>query len=152
MTVSDMETEELLIQEQEGLTEFTISDSNIDAISRQFNPDLRIAFDLGEPEMLAWAFPPGTDDSLYQEAARYRGNAEPGELSHLIELLRCRQSFQSDQYRRIPAEDRNRPGAPQAGVRGPPSATARLATAAAMSYQESYWNPNAVSSLACAAS
>jgi len=150
-----METEELLLQVQEGLTEFTISDSNIVAISRQFNPDLRIAFDLGEPEMLAWAFPPGTDDSLYQEAARFiEAMRASGELEHLIErhygaasrfnpinIGAFLQKIETDLIRLKPVFE-------EAARRY--MLDWRLL--AAMSYQESYWNPNAVSPPACVAS
>jgi membrane-bound lytic murein transglycosylase F len=148
MTVSNMETEELLLQVQEGLTEFTISDSNIVDISRQFNPDLRIAFDLGEPEMLAWAFPPDTDDSLYQEAARFIETMRTsGELEHLIErhygaasrfnpinIAAYLQKIETDLMRLKPFFE-------EAARRH--QLDWRLL--AAMSYQESYWNPNAVS-------
>ena len=148
MTVGNMETEELLLHVQEGLTEFTISDSNIVAISRQFNPDLRIAFDLGEPEMLAWAFPPSTDDSLYQEAARFiEAMRASGELEHLIErhygaasrfnpinIAAFLQKLETDLTRLRPVFEE--------------AARRHLLDwrlLAAMSYQESYWNPNAVS-------
>jgi membrane-bound lytic murein transglycosylase F len=148
MTVGNMETEELLLQVQEGLTEFTISDSNIVAISRQFNPDLRIAFDLGEPEMLAWAFPPNTDDSLYQEAARFiEAMRASGELEHLIErhygaasrfnpinIAAFRQKIETDLTRLKPVFEE--------------AARRHLLDwrlLAAISYQESYWNPSAIS-------
>jgi membrane-bound lytic murein transglycosylase F len=86
VAVNNMETEELLVQVQEGLTELTIADSNIVAVSRQFNPDLRVAFDLAEPEKLAWAFPITEDDSLYQEASRFiEAVRASGQLAHLLE-------------------------------------------------------------------
>ena len=148
MTVSNMETEELLLQVQEGLTEFTISDSNIVAISRQFNPDLRIAFDLGEAEMLAWAFPPNTDDSLYQEATRFiEAMRASGDLDHLIErhygaasrfnpinIAAFLQRIETDLTHLKPVFE-------EAARRH--MLDWRLL--AAMSYQESYWNPHAVS-------
>jgi len=148
LTIGNMETEELLLQVQEGLTEFTISDSNIVAISRQFNPDLRIAFDLGEPEMLAWAFPPGTDDSLYLEAGQFiEAMRASGELGHLIErhygaasrfnpinIAAFLQKIETDLNRLKPVFEE--------------AARRHLLDwrlLAAMSYQESYWNPKAVS-------
>ncbi|MBS1236069.1 MAG: murein transglycosylase [Proteobacteria bacterium] len=148
VTVGNMETEELLLHVQEGLTELTISDSNIIAISRQFSPDLRIAFDLGDPEMLAWAFPPGTDDSLYQEAARFIETVRAsGELSHLIErhygaasrfnpinIAAFLQKIETDLPRLKPLFE-------EAAQRY--QLDWRLL--AAISYQESYWNQNAVS-------
>ncbi len=148
ITVGNMETEELLLQVQEGLTEITISDSNIVAISRQFSPDLRIAFDLGEPEKLAWAFTPGEDDSLFQEAARFIETMRAsGGLDHLIErhygaasrfnpinIAAFLQKIETDLPRLKPVFE---------------EAARRYLLdwrlLAAMSYQESYWDPNAVS-------
>ena len=148
ITVGNMETEELLLQVQEGLTEITISDSNIVAISRQFSLDLRVAFDLGEPEKLAWAFPPGEDDSLLQEAARFIETMRAsGGLAHLIErhygaasrfnpinIVAFLQKIETDLPRLKPVFE-------EAARRY--QLDWRLL--AAISYQESYWNPNAVS-------
>jgi membrane-bound lytic murein transglycosylase F len=148
ITVSNMETEELLLQVQEGLTEFTISDSNIVALIRQFNPDLRIAFDLGDPEKLAWAFPRDEDDSLFQEAARFiEAMRASGELAHLIErhygaasrfnpinIAAFLQKIETDLPRLKPLFE-------EAAQRY----LLDWRLLAAMSYQESYWDPNAVS-------
>ena len=147
-TVDNMETEELLLQVQEGLTDFTISDSNIAAISRQFSPDLRIAFDLGDVEMLAWAFPLDGDDSLYQEAEKFiEAMRASGELSHLLErhygaasrfnpinIAVFIQKIETD----LP---RFKPFFEEAARRY----LLDWRLLAAMSYQESYWDPNAVS-------
>jgi membrane-bound lytic murein transglycosylase F len=148
VTVGNMETEELLLQVQVGLTEITISDSNIVAISRQFNPDLRIAFDLGEPEKLAWAFPYDGDDSLFQEAAHFiEAMRDSGELSHLLErhygaatrfnpinIAAFLQKIETD----LPSL---KPVFEEAAQRY----LLDWRLLAAISYQESYWNPNAVS-------
>jgi membrane-bound lytic murein transglycosylase F len=146
--VANMETEELLQHVQDSLTEFTIADSNIVAINRQFNPELRIAFDLGEPEKLAWAFPHSEDNSLYDEAVRFiESMRASGKLSQLIEkhygaatrfnpinIAVYNQKIQSDLPRFKPLFEE----------------TARRhlldwRLLAAMSYQESYWNPLATS-------
>jgi membrane-bound lytic murein transglycosylase F len=130
------------------LTELTISDSNIFAIHRQFSPELRVAFDLGEPENLAWAFPLSEDDSLYREAAQFiEAQRASGELSHLIEryygaasrfnpinVAAFLQKIETDLPRLKPVFE-------EAAQRY--QLDWRLL--AAMSYQESYWNPNAIS-------
>jgi len=148
VTVDNMETEELLVQVQEGLTELTVSDSNILALSRQFSPELRVAFDLGEPEQLAWALPLGDDDSLFQEAVRFiEKMRSSGELSHLLErhygaasrfnpinIAAYLQKIETDLARYQPLFE-------EAGRRH--RIDWRLL--AAMSYQESYWDPSAVS-------
>lgn len=146
--VNDIETEELLQQVQEGLVELTIADSNIVALSRQFNHDLRVAFDLGEPEQLAWAFPHGGDDSLYQEAVQFIERMRAtGELDHLIErhygaagrfnpinLATFRERVRTDLPRHLDLFQ-------EAGRRY----LVDWRLLAAVSYQESYWDPGATS-------
>jgi len=145
---SDMETEELLNQVQEGLAEFTVADSNIASLVRQFNPELRVAFQLGEPEQLAWAFPFDSDDSLYQEASRFiESMRHSGDLAHLIEqhygaATRFNPINIAAFLEKIDEDlPRFRPLFEEAGRRY--AIDWRLL--AAMSYQESYWKPGAVS-------
>ena len=148
VTVNDMETEELLVQVQEGLTDITIADSNIVAVSRQFNPNLRVAFALGEPEKLAWAFPPASDESLYQEAVRFIETLhKTNGVNNLIErhygaanrlnpinIAAFIQKVDTD----LP---RYKPLFVEAARRN--ALDWRLL--AALSYQESFWDPTAVS-------
>jgi membrane-bound lytic murein transglycosylase F len=148
VTVDNMETEELLLQVQEGLIDVTVSDSNIIALSRQFNPDLRVAFDLGDPENLAWAFPLSGDDSLYQAAVHFIETMQAsGELSHLIEryygaasrfnpinIAAFLQKIETDLPQLKPVFE-------EAGQRY----LLDWRLLAAMSYQESYWDASAVS-------
>jgi membrane-bound lytic murein transglycosylase F len=84
--VETLSNEELLQQVEQGLLEFTVADSNIAAVSRQFHPELRVAFDIKDPEKLAWAFPISTDDSLYGEAVEFfKELHKSGKLAQLIE-------------------------------------------------------------------
>jgi membrane-bound lytic murein transglycosylase F len=146
--VDNMETEELLLQVQEGLIDVTISDSNIVALSRQFNPDLRVAFDLGDPENLAWAFPPGPDDSLYQAASHFiETMRSSGELDRLIDryygaVSRFNPINIATFIQKIETDlPHFKPVFEEAAQRY----LLDWRLLAAMSYQESYWNPNAVS-------
>lgn len=148
ITVDNMETEDLLLQVQEGLTEITIADSNIVAIYRQYNPDLRIAFDLGEPEKLAWAFPPGEDDSLLQEAGRFiEAMRASGELAHLIE----RHYGAASRFNPINIAaflvkiESDLPFLKPIFEEAAQRYQLDWRLLAAMSYQESYWDPHAVS-------
>jgi membrane-bound lytic murein transglycosylase F len=85
-TIEDVDAEELMHQIQQGLLEFTIADSNIIAVNRQFYPELQVAFDIKEPENLAWAFPRSDDDSLYDEAAEFfKELRKSGKLAQLLE-------------------------------------------------------------------
>ncbi|HHH35521.1 MAG TPA: membrane-bound lytic murein transglycosylase MltF [Gammaproteobacteria bacterium] len=51
--------------------DYTVVDSNEFSVYRRYYPELRVAFDLGAPQQLAWAFPKSSDDSLYTAARRF---------------------------------------------------------------------------------
>jgi membrane-bound lytic murein transglycosylase F len=145
---SKAESEELLTLVWEKVIDYTIADSNEVAMNRRFFPELRIAFDISEPQPLAWAFPPSRDDSLLQAANAYFERIEKsGRLARLIEryyghledfdyvgtrtyMLHIRQRL--PEYRAMFEY-----AASEFGVDW------RLL--AAMAYQESHWNPDAVS-------
>lgn len=69
--VGRVESEQLLSRVWDRIIDYTVADSNEVGINQRFYPELRVAMDLGEPQPLAWAFPPGEDDSLYKEAIRF---------------------------------------------------------------------------------
>lgn len=82
--VNDMSVEELLIEVWEGLQDLTVADSQMVAVVRQFYPELHVAFDLQKPEPLAWAFPLSDDNSLYNAAANFIDEMQrSGELARL---------------------------------------------------------------------
>ncbi|MFN2309165.1 MAG: transporter substrate-binding domain-containing protein, partial [Gammaproteobacteria bacterium] len=68
---TQVESAELLNLVWEQLIDYTVADSNELAIHQRFYPELRVAFDINDPEPLAWAFAAGTDDSLYREAVKF---------------------------------------------------------------------------------
>ena len=128
--------------------DYTVADSHEVAFYRRYYPELRIAFDLGPPQPLAWAFPKGTDDSLVQAARRFfqRITAD-GTLAQLKERhfghirdfdyvgLR---KFLRHTEERLPRYRRHFEGAARKyGLDW------RLL--AAIGYQESHWNHRAVS-------
>lgn len=63
--------QELLAQVSAGELDLTIADSNAVLVNRYFHPDIRVAFDLGPPQALAWAFRADGDPSLVEAAERY---------------------------------------------------------------------------------
>ncbi len=69
--IPGMTPEELLIEVWEGLLENTIADSNIVAVVRQHYPEIHFGFDIQGSEPLAWAFPISNDDSLYLAANQF---------------------------------------------------------------------------------
>ena len=146
--IESQSTEELLQTVSEGLLELTVADSNIVAITRQYYPDLRVAFNLGESQQLAWAFPLSDDNSLYDRATFYLTKLQKsGELGRLIERYYGASDrfdytnlavYQARIESRLPSYQ---PFFERAGKKY--KMDWRLL--AAIGYQESYWDPQAVS-------
>lgn len=147
-SVHDAEAEDLLIKVQQKKALFTIADSNIVTLSRQFYPDLKVAFNLNPPENLAWAFPISNDNSLYNAAVKFLDDMRrSGELARLIQryygatnnftpmnIAAYRQKIKTT----LPIyEPLFEASGKKYGIDW------RLL--AAMAYQESFWNPAAVS-------
>jgi membrane-bound lytic murein transglycosylase F len=85
-SADNTDTEELLERVNAGTLDLTISDSNIIAMNRGHNPEIQVAFDISEPRLLAWAFPKSGDASLYNEAAAFMNEMRAsGKLAQLIE-------------------------------------------------------------------
>lgn len=141
-------TEEHLQLVWEGLLDLTVADSNMVAINRQYFPELQVGFNLGEPEPLAWAFPPSKDDSLYEAAANFlQAHNQSGAWAQLVDRYYGPASrsnfinltvFRNRVYNRLPLYQQL---LEDAGKKY--DLDWRLL--AAIGYQESYWNPNSVS-------
>lgn len=81
-----VESEELLTMVWEKLIDYTVADSNEVAMNQRYFPELRVAFDISEPQPLAWAFPKFKDDSIYRAATGYFNKLkDSGKLSQLVE-------------------------------------------------------------------
>jgi len=63
-----LDSEEILNLVLEQLIDYTIADSNELTLNQQYFPKLRVAFDMSEPQQLAWAFQYTADDSLVKSA------------------------------------------------------------------------------------
>ncbi len=127
---------------------YTIADSNEISLNQRYFPELRTAFDFNEPERLAWAFAKGKDDSLLQASReffalieadgrleqvleRYYGHAREFDYVGVRRLLRhVEQRLPAYLATFQEAADRN-------GIDW------RLL--AAVGYQESHWDPRAIS-------
>ncbi len=146
--IDEPNADELLRMVWAGLVELTIADSNLVALARRYYPELRVAFSLEEPQTLAWAFPPGSDESLYRLAVHYVGKLQrSGRLAQLRERYYSTASgfdyinlavFRAQIRTRLPLYQRL---FEQAGQKY--GLDWRLL--AAIGYQESYWDPHAVS-------
>ena len=60
----DIAVEELVELVENGNADFILADSHEIALQRRFFPELRIAFELGHPKQLRWAFNHANDNSL----------------------------------------------------------------------------------------
>lgn len=140
--------EELIRRVGTGLIDFTIVPSNAFALLRHSYPEARAAFAVGEPQRVAWALPKGAD-RLREEIAAYFAEVEAsGELDRMLERYYFAATRDFDYVgtrafvrhidERLPRyrhhfEEAER----ETGVDW------RLL--AAIGYQESHWNPDAVS-------
>jgi membrane-bound lytic murein transglycosylase F len=144
----ELESEELLNLVWEQVIDYTVADSNEVAITRRFYPELRVAFDISGPEPLAWAFPPGDDHSLLDKANQYlHGLRDSGKLDELLEKYYAYVAeFDYVGTRRFMQHIEQRLPDYQAWFEQAGKKTGidwRLL--AAIGYQESHWNPDAVS-------
>jgi membrane-bound lytic murein transglycosylase F len=139
---------DLLNQVAEGSLDYTVVKSNAYALYRSYMPQIRVAFNLAEGESVAWAFPKRGDPSLRDAATRYFENIRAsGQLDRVLDryyghvtrmdYVGTRQ-YTKDVRARLPAY----------------TALFKRAAAkheldwrllAAIGYQESKWDPEAVS-------
>jgi membrane-bound lytic murein transglycosylase F len=141
-------SEELLQLVADEVIDYTIADSNEATLNKRFLLNLRTAFDIGTPKKLAWALPKNNDNSLHAAIVKFfeiiKSN---GELTRLTErayghlenfdyvgtvYFKRHVETRLPKYRKLfelAASDNNLDW--------------RLL--AAIGYQESHWNPKAVS-------
>lgn len=85
-SVTDLETEDLMQLVADEFIDYTIADSNEIALNKPFFLNLRVAFDVSEPQKIAWMFPQDDDDSLFKAAVKFFERIkENGELTRMIE-------------------------------------------------------------------
>ena len=140
--------QELLNRVSKGTLDYTVVKSNAFAVYRTYIPEIRVAFNLAEGESVAWAFPKRADASLRDAAARYFENIRAtGELDRILDKYYGHmprvdyvgtQQYVKDVSARLPSY-RNlfKTAAARHGLDW------RLL--AAIGYQESKWDPEAIS-------
>jgi membrane-bound lytic murein transglycosylase F len=146
--VTDANVEDLVESVLAGDLAYTLVDSNDLALQRRYHPDLAVAFTVQEQQPLAWVFRKQDDPSLVQAANEYfQSMQDQGDLTQLLDLYYGHvdrfdyvgtKAFLAAARERLPQfrplfED-------AAAVTG---LDWRLL--AAVSYQESHWNPRAKS-------
>jgi membrane-bound lytic murein transglycosylase F len=83
----ELDIDQLLLMVAEDVIDYTIIDSNEFEFNQRFYPELRVAFDISEPQQLAWAFRKGqTHDDLYRSAVEFFAEIDQnGVLNSLLE-------------------------------------------------------------------
>ncbi len=143
---SDLESAEMMQMVLEREIDYTIADSNEFAVTRRFMPNLGVAFNLTEPQPLAWAMAHAEDSSLYKAMeAFFNRISQDGTLDELIERYYGHigrlnfvelKTFIKHYETRLPKYNGYFKEAENiSGI--------DWRTLAAIGYQESHWNPRA---------
>jgi membrane-bound lytic murein transglycosylase F len=139
---------DLLMDVANGTIDYTVADSTIVSIYQNFMPEIRVAMTLSEGDSLAWAFQKRQDKSLIKEAKRYFAYIEEnGDLQRIKErYYRHSHAFDYVGTRTFRRHIEQRLGNYQNTFVDAENSTGidwRLL--AALSYQESHWDAEAVS-------
>ena len=145
---ADVAPEDLLAKLAEGKIDYVVADSTQINLAKNFYPNLEVAFDLGEPTGRAWAFSSYADPALLDKAREFFDRIErDGTLMRLLDryyghVQRLEQTDVSGilKKRRTALPDLRSYFHDAEELTG---IDWRLI--AALAYQESHWNPMAVS-------
>ncbi|GLR70814.1 membrane-bound lytic murein transglycosylase MltF [Agaribacter marinus] len=143
---NEKDIEELLEMVSNGELDYTVSDANILNIARRRFPNLGIGFSLTDTLQIAWMLNKDTDDSLRAALLEYFGTIKSsGALSALEDKYfgHVRQFDFVDTRAFMRAVDKKLPKYRSMFEAYAADIDWRLL--AAMAYQESHWNPKAVS-------
>lgn len=144
----ELESEELLQLVADEVINYTIADSNEVVLNQRFLINLRSAFDISEPKKLAWAFPKNDDTSLYDAATLFFERIKKnGELTRLIERAYGHTEnfdYVGTIYFKRHIESRL-PKYKKMFLQAAQTNGIDWQLLAAIGYQESHWNPKAIS-------
>jgi membrane-bound lytic murein transglycosylase F len=143
---SDYGAEELLYRVANGQADYTVCPSDLVAINQRYYPQLRVAFSLTDSQNVGWAFAPG-DDSLYGAAAKFLERLDPRVLAQVRDRYFGHVS-QVGQYGALVLATHVQTRLPRYRKAFEESARTHSLDwrlLAAVGYQESMWDPAAVS-------
>lgn len=146
--IKKLESEDLLVKLAQGEIDHVVADSNIVDVTKNFYPNLGVAFPLGTTDQLAWAFPRDAEPFLVKKAEdffkkiradgtlkilldRYYGHVkrlERADVSGILEKMRT----DLPRYRPLFQQAQEISGVDWRLI-------------AALGYQESHWDPLATS-------
>lgn len=125
----------------------TVLDSNIIAINQRYYPELRVRFDLGEKDKLAWAMPKAAYELRSQADEWLKGYKESGKLARLQELyyghVKLFDYVDTQAFRR--RIDERYPEFAELFEQAAAENGLSWTLLAAQAYQESHWDPKAKS-------
>lgn len=141
---SELDSEELLIRILDDEIDYTIIDSHTLAVSRRYYPEISIGFTIEQEQPLAWALPKKGDDALYGTLIEFFG-----QVHHDGTLLALNDKYFGhverfnlvDTRAFIHAIENKLPDFQPLFEKYAHDLDWRLL--AAISYQESHWNPRA---------
>ena len=144
----ELESEELLQMVSDNIIEYTIADSNTVSLNQRYLINLRSAFNISEPQLLAWALPKSEDNSLFIAVEKFFNKIKNnGELTRVIErnyghvedfdyvgtkIYRRHIETRLPEFQAFFEDEAEKQNVDWRLI-------------AAMGYQESHWDPNAVS-------
>ena len=147
--IPDIAVEGLVRRVAGGQSDFTIVDSNLFDLLRHSIPGVDAAFGLGEETPVAWALRKGPDSSLRDRIAEYFAELEANnELAGIIEryYFHVEDEFDYVGSRAFVRHFESRlPEYKAFFLRAAGKTGVDWRLLAAMAYQESHWNPDAVS-------
>ena len=142
------DAEELLKKISTGMIDYTVLNSNVFDILRHLHPDTRAAFDLGTQKQIAWALPKTKDESLSKSVSSYFAKIQAnGELQKLHD----RYYFYAEDFDYVGSRSFLRhfelrlPKYKSFFIEASKETGLDWHLLAAMAYQESHWDPQAVS-------
>jgi membrane-bound lytic murein transglycosylase F len=147
-TDQDQDSEDLMALVWQQVIDYTVADSHELALNRHYYPEIEAAFDLGEKRSLAWAFPRNNDKSLQMAATVFFNQIRRnGVLGQLIERYFGHvERFDYVGTRRYRAHVEQRlPNYAAAFKMAAAEIKVDWRLLAAMGYQESHWDPAAIS-------
>lgn len=145
---TEADSEELLFRVQNREIDYTVADSTEFNISRYYYPEIRVGFDLAEAEPIAWAFRRGRDDTLYQASIGFFETLKSsGQLDELVERVYGHTAEFDYVGTRLFLKhiDSRLPRYQEFFVKAGKQTGIDWRLLAAIGYQESHWNPGAVS-------
>ncbi len=142
------DVEELVAKVAGGEIDYTVVDSHEFAVTRHFYPDARVAFSLGSAGALAWALPRVEDNSLREQVSAYFAELKAsGKLQHTLN----RYYYYAGDFDYVGSRafvrhfDARLPEYRDYFLEAETATGIDWRLLAAMGYQESHWNPDAVS-------